>query len=138
MAPPKNDYSTPRSTKIADYNLERMGRLRGAALRKDEVFAVTLCGLYPLDGGSNRRRQREMGAIGKHETVRETLKSPAAPPCARGRLPLRPYVAKFYASLQRIFALAIRSAFIARRKCSAGAHFGLPDEIDNLSAVGRL
>jgi len=73
----KNNYPTLDWTKIADYNLERMashGERRAAEM---EESAVTLreLGLDPLMVDATVARQREMGAIGKHETVRETLKS---------------------------------------------------------------
>jgi 3-hydroxyisobutyrate dehydrogenase-like beta-hydroxyacid dehydrogenase len=73
----KNNYPTLDWTKIADYNLERMashGERRAAEM---EESAVTLreLGLDPLMVDATIARQREMGAIGKHETVRETLKS---------------------------------------------------------------
>jgi 3-hydroxyisobutyrate dehydrogenase-like beta-hydroxyacid dehydrogenase len=73
----KNNYPALDWTKIADYNLERMashGERRAAEM---EESAVTLreLGLDPLMVDATVARQREMGAIGKHETVRETLKS---------------------------------------------------------------
>jgi Sec7-like guanine-nucleotide exchange factor len=73
----KNNYPTLDWTKIADYNLERMvshGERRAAEM---EESAATLreLGLDPLMVDSTVRRQREMGAIGKQEKVRETLKS---------------------------------------------------------------
>jgi 3-hydroxyisobutyrate dehydrogenase-like beta-hydroxyacid dehydrogenase len=72
----KNNYPTLDWTKIADYNLERMashGERRAAEM---EESAVTLreLGLDPLMVDATVARQREMGAIGKHETVRATLK----------------------------------------------------------------
>ena len=73
----KNNYPTLDWTKIADYNLERMashGERRAAEM---EECAATLreLGLDPLMVESTVKRQREMGAIGKQEPVRETLKS---------------------------------------------------------------
>ena len=73
----KNNYPTLDWTKIADYNLERMashGERRAAEM---EEAAATLreMGLDPLMVDSTVKRQREMGAIGKQETVREALKS---------------------------------------------------------------
>jgi 3-hydroxyisobutyrate dehydrogenase-like beta-hydroxyacid dehydrogenase len=73
----KNNYPTIDWTKLADYNLERMashGERRAAEM---EESAVTLheLGLDPLMVASTVRRQREMGALGKHEAVRQTLKS---------------------------------------------------------------
>lgn len=71
----KNNYPTLDFVKIADYNIERMashGERRAAEM---EESAVTLreLGLDPLMVESTVRRQREMGAIGKNETVRATL-----------------------------------------------------------------
>lgn len=73
----KNNYPTLDWTKIADYNLERMtshGERRAAEM---EESAATLreLGLDPLMVDSTVKRQREMGAIGKRETVREAVKS---------------------------------------------------------------
>ena len=72
----KNNYPTLDWTKIADYNLERMashGERRAAEM---EELAATLreLGLDPLMVDLTVKRQREMGAIGKREIVRETLK----------------------------------------------------------------
>ena len=56
----KNNYPTLDFTKIADYNIERMashGDRRAAEMEESAV-----------------KRQREMGAIGKQEAVRATLK----------------------------------------------------------------
>lgn len=71
----KNNYPTLDWTKIADYNIERMashGERRAAEM---EESAVTLreLGLEPLMVESTVKRQREMGALGKNESVRETL-----------------------------------------------------------------
>ena len=73
----KNNYPTLDWATIADYNLERMashGERRAAEM---EELAATLreLGLDPLMVDSTVKRQREMGAIGKRETVREALKS---------------------------------------------------------------
>jgi 3-hydroxyisobutyrate dehydrogenase-like beta-hydroxyacid dehydrogenase len=73
----KNNYPTLDWTRIADYNLERMashGERRAAEM---EESAATLrdLGLEPLMVDSTVKRQREMGAIGKQESVRATLKS---------------------------------------------------------------
>jgi 3-hydroxyisobutyrate dehydrogenase-like beta-hydroxyacid dehydrogenase len=72
----KNNYPTLDFTKIADYNIERMashGERRAAEM---EESAVTLreLGLDPLMVDATVKRQREMGTIGKQETVRATLK----------------------------------------------------------------
>ena len=73
----KNNYPSLDWTKIADYNIERMashGERRAAEM---EESAVTLreLGLDPLMVDATVKRQREMGAIGKHQQVRDTLKS---------------------------------------------------------------
>ena len=72
----KNNYPSLDWSKIAEYNLERMashGERRAAEM---EESAVTLreLGLDPLMVDATVKRQREMGAIGKQETVRATLK----------------------------------------------------------------
>jgi 3-hydroxyisobutyrate dehydrogenase-like beta-hydroxyacid dehydrogenase len=72
----KNNYPTLDFTKIADYNIERMashGERRAAEM---EESAVTLreLGLDPLMVDATVARQREMGTLGKDETVRATLK----------------------------------------------------------------
>jgi 3-hydroxyisobutyrate dehydrogenase-like beta-hydroxyacid dehydrogenase len=73
----KNNYPSLDWSKIAEYNLERMashGERRAAEM---EESAATLrgLGLDPLMVDSTVKRQREMGAIGKHEEVRASLKS---------------------------------------------------------------
>ena len=71
----KNNYPTLDWTKIADYNLERMashGERRAAEMEKSAATLREL-GLDPLMVNSTVKRQREMGAIGKQKTVRETL-----------------------------------------------------------------
>ncbi|HEY6859489.1 MAG TPA: DUF1932 domain-containing protein [Pseudolabrys sp.] len=73
----KNNYPTLDWTKIADYNLERMASHgeRRAAEMEESAATLRELGLDPLMVDSTVKRQREMGAIGKRETVRETLKS---------------------------------------------------------------
>jgi 3-hydroxyisobutyrate dehydrogenase-like beta-hydroxyacid dehydrogenase len=71
----KNNYPTLDWTQIGDYNIERMashGERRAAEM---EESAITLreLGLEPLMVESTVKRQREMGAIGKNESVRATL-----------------------------------------------------------------
>jgi 3-hydroxyisobutyrate dehydrogenase-like beta-hydroxyacid dehydrogenase len=71
----KNNYPTLDWTSIADYNIERMashGERRAAEM---EESAITLreLGLEPLMVEGTVKRQREMGAIGKNESVRKTL-----------------------------------------------------------------
>jgi 3-hydroxyisobutyrate dehydrogenase-like beta-hydroxyacid dehydrogenase len=73
----KNNYPTLDWTKIADYNLERMASHgeRRAAEMEESAATLRELGLNPLMVDSTVKRQREMGAIGKNETVREALKS---------------------------------------------------------------
>jgi 3-hydroxyisobutyrate dehydrogenase-like beta-hydroxyacid dehydrogenase len=71
----KNNYPSLDWSKIADYNIERMashGERRAAEM---EESAVTLreLGLDPLMVEATVARQREMGALGKHDNVRATL-----------------------------------------------------------------
>lgn len=72
----KNNYPTLDWTKIADYNLERMASHgeRRAAEMEESAATLRELGLDPLMVYSTVKRQREMGAIGKREAVRETLK----------------------------------------------------------------
>lgn len=72
----KNNYPTLDWTKIADYNLERMASHgeRRAAEMEESAMTLRELGLNPLMVDSTVKRQREMGAIGKQENVRETLK----------------------------------------------------------------
>jgi 3-hydroxyisobutyrate dehydrogenase-like beta-hydroxyacid dehydrogenase len=73
----KNNYPTLDWTKIADYNLERMASHgeRRAAEMEESAATLRELGLDPLMVDSTVKRQREMGAIGKRETVRDALKS---------------------------------------------------------------
>jgi 3-hydroxyisobutyrate dehydrogenase-like beta-hydroxyacid dehydrogenase len=73
----KNNYPTLDWTKIADYNLERMASHgeRRAAEMEESAATLRELGLDPLMVDSTIKRQREMGAIGKQEIVRQTLKS---------------------------------------------------------------
>jgi 3-hydroxyisobutyrate dehydrogenase-like beta-hydroxyacid dehydrogenase len=73
----KNNYPTLDWTKIADYNLERMASHgeRRAAEMEESALTLRELGLDPLMVDATVARQRKMGAIGKHETVREQLKS---------------------------------------------------------------
>jgi len=73
----KNNYPTLDWTKIADYNLERMASHgeRRAAEMEESASTLRELGLDPLMVESTVKRQREMGAIGKDENVRQTLKS---------------------------------------------------------------
>jgi 3-hydroxyisobutyrate dehydrogenase-like beta-hydroxyacid dehydrogenase len=73
----KNNYPTLDWAQIADYNLERMATHgeRRAAEMEESAATLRELGLDPLMVVSTVKRQREMGAIGKQEIVRETLKS---------------------------------------------------------------
>jgi 3-hydroxyisobutyrate dehydrogenase-like beta-hydroxyacid dehydrogenase len=73
----KNNDPTLDWAKIADYNLERMASHgeRRAAEMEESAATLRELGLDPLMVDSTVKRQREMGAIGKRETVREALKS---------------------------------------------------------------
>ena len=73
----KNNYPTLDWTKIADYNLERMASHgeRRAAEMEESAATLRELGLEPLMVDSTVKRQREMGALGKDEKVRETLTS---------------------------------------------------------------
>jgi len=71
----KNNYPTLDWTAIADYNIERMashGERRAAEMEESSVTLKEL-GMEPLMVDATVKRQREMGALGKHEQVRETL-----------------------------------------------------------------
>src|SRR5215510_13367290 len=73
----KNNYPTLDWGQIADYNLERMASHGNRRAAEMEESAATLrdLGLDPLMVDSTVKRQREMGTIGKLETVRTALKS---------------------------------------------------------------
>ena len=73
----KNNYPTLDFTKIADYNLERMASHgeRRAAEMEESAATLRELGLDPLMVDATVARQREMGAIGKNDSVRATLKS---------------------------------------------------------------
>lgn len=73
----KNNYPTLNWVEIADYNLERMASHgeRRAAEMEESAATLRELGLDPLMVDSTVKRQREMGAIGKQEAVRQTLKS---------------------------------------------------------------
>ncbi len=72
----KNNYPTLDFTKIAEYNLERMANHgeRRAAEMEESAATLRELGLDPLMVDATVKRQRQMGALGKHETVRATLK----------------------------------------------------------------
>jgi 3-hydroxyisobutyrate dehydrogenase-like beta-hydroxyacid dehydrogenase len=72
----KNNYPTLDWVKIADYNIERMashGERRAAEMEESSATLREL-ELDPLMVDATVKRQREMGAIGKEEEVRATLK----------------------------------------------------------------
>ena len=73
----KNNYPTLDWGQIADYNLERMAShgARRAAEMEESAATLRELGLDPLMVESTVKRQREMGAIGKLDTVRATLNS---------------------------------------------------------------
>ncbi len=73
----QNNYPTLDFSKIADYNLERMASHgeRRAAEMEESAATLRELGLDPLMVDSTVKRQREMGAIGKDDKVRATLKS---------------------------------------------------------------
>jgi 3-hydroxyisobutyrate dehydrogenase-like beta-hydroxyacid dehydrogenase len=73
----KNNYPTLDWGQIADYNLERMASHGSRRAAEMEESAATLrdLGLDPLMVDSTVKRQREMGSIGKLETVRSALNS---------------------------------------------------------------
>jgi 3-hydroxyisobutyrate dehydrogenase-like beta-hydroxyacid dehydrogenase len=72
----KNNYPTLDWTKIAEYNLERMASHgeRRAAEMEESAATLRELGLEPLMVDSTVKRQRQMGAIGRQEKVRQTLK----------------------------------------------------------------
>jgi len=73
----KNNYPTLDWGQIADYNLERMAShgTRRAAEMEESAATLRELGLDPLMVQSTVERQREMGTIGKLETVRAALNS---------------------------------------------------------------
>jgi 3-hydroxyisobutyrate dehydrogenase-like beta-hydroxyacid dehydrogenase len=73
----KNNYPSLDWGKISDYNLERMASHgeRRAAEMEESAATLRELGLDPLMVEATIKRQREMGAIGKNEKVRETLTS---------------------------------------------------------------
>ena len=73
----KNNYPSLDWSKIADYNIERMASHgeRRAAEMEESAATLRELGLEPLMVDATVKRQREMGAIGKNEKVRDTLTS---------------------------------------------------------------
>jgi 3-hydroxyisobutyrate dehydrogenase-like beta-hydroxyacid dehydrogenase len=72
----KNNYPSLDWTKISEYNIERMASHgeRRAAEMEESATTLRELGLDPLMVDSTVKRQREMGAIGKDDTVRASLK----------------------------------------------------------------
>ncbi len=71
----RNNYPALDFEKMGDYNIERMARHGERRAAEMEELAATLreLGLDPLMVEATVKRQREMGAIGKDESVRATL-----------------------------------------------------------------
>ena len=71
----KNNYPTIDWGKIAEYNIERMASHGGRRAAEMEEVADTLreLGVEPLMVNATVRRQRDMGALGKQETIKATL-----------------------------------------------------------------
>jgi 3-hydroxyisobutyrate dehydrogenase-like beta-hydroxyacid dehydrogenase len=71
----KNNYPGLDWPKMSEYNLERMASHgeRRAAEMEESATTLRELGLDPLMVESTVKRQREMGAIGKDETVRASL-----------------------------------------------------------------
>ena len=72
-----NNYPTLDWGRIVEYNLERMAShgVRRAAEMEEVADTLRELGIEPLMTEATVKRQREMGAIGKHEKVRESLKA---------------------------------------------------------------
>jgi hypothetical protein len=72
----RNNYPALDWHKIMDYNLERMAShgLRRAAEMDEVADTLRELGVDPLMATATSARQREMGAVGKDERVRATLK----------------------------------------------------------------
>ncbi|MBV9260804.1 MAG: DUF1932 domain-containing protein, partial [Pseudolabrys sp.] len=71
----KNNYPGLDWTKVADYNIERMASHgeRRAAEMEESAATLRELGLDPLMVEATVERQREMGALGKNEAVRQTV-----------------------------------------------------------------
>lgn len=71
----KNNYPTLDWGKIAEYNIERMASHGGRRAAEMEEVADTLreLGVEPLMVNATVKRQRDMGALGKQDTIRSTL-----------------------------------------------------------------
>ena len=100
----KNNYPTLDFSKIADYNLERMASHgeRRAAEMEESAATLRELGLDPLMVESTVKRQREMGAIGKDDTVRASLNR-AARRCSAPSVPsTTPTLAEASGPMQRM------------------------------------
>ncbi len=71
----KNNYPGLDWAQLSEYNLERMASHgeRRAAEMEESAATLRELGLDPLMVDATVKRQREMGAVGKDETVRQTL-----------------------------------------------------------------
>ena len=71
----KNNYPGLDWSKLSEYNLERMASHgeRRAAEMEESAATLRELGLDPLMVDATVRRQREMGAVGKQENVRQSL-----------------------------------------------------------------
>ena len=71
----KNNYPGLDWAKLSEYNLERMASHgeRRAAEMEESAATLRELGLDPLMVEATVRRQREMGAIGKDDAVRQSL-----------------------------------------------------------------
>lgn len=71
----KNNYPGLDWPQVSEYNVERMASHgeRRAAEMEESAATLRELGIDPLMVDATVRRQREMGAIGKNESVRSTL-----------------------------------------------------------------
>lgn len=76
----RNNYPALDWHKVMDYNLERMAShgVRRAAEMDEVADTLRELGVDPLMATATAARQREMGAIGKDQRVRATLKDAGA------------------------------------------------------------
>jgi 3-hydroxyisobutyrate dehydrogenase-like beta-hydroxyacid dehydrogenase len=76
----KNNYPSLDWSKIAEYNLERMASHgeRRAAEMEESAATLRELGIDPRMVEATVRDQRDMGAIGKDDSVRASLKSGSA------------------------------------------------------------
>lgn len=71
----RNNYPSLDWGKVAEYNIERMASHGGRRAAEMEEVAETLreLGVEPLMVNATVRRQRDMGVLGKQETIKATL-----------------------------------------------------------------